>query len=242
MFGDSVLETSWVQRSRRSWMTLASFGIQASALAFLIILSVAKPVGLPLLRQLSVPVTLGPPPGPSPIAPHTRATIVQTNLADNIVIAPREIPNHIAMVDETIAPPQLSFRDYGVPGGTGDGSRNGVFGSIADSLSRVTPPPPVPVAHPPRVSHMMEGNLIYRVQPEYPTLARSARIQGTVMLSAIISKEGTIENLRVLAGHPMLVRPAIEAVNRWRYRPYVLNNEPVEVETQITVNFSLSGN
>ena len=102
-------------------------------------------------------------------------------------------------------------------------------------------PLPTTLTHPPRISHMMEGNLIRRVQPEYPPLARSARIQGRVVLSAVISKEGTIENLRVLAGHPMLVRAAIEAVSQWRYRPYILNGESVEVETRITVNFSLSG-
>jgi protein TonB len=87
----------------------------------------------------------------------------------------------------------------------------------------------------------MEGNLMHRVQPVYPSPARSARIQGQVVLSATISKVGTIENLRVVAGHPMLVGAAIDAVKQWRYRPYILNNEPVEVETQITVNFSLSG-
>src|SRR5690348_4258205 len=102
-------------------------------------------------------------------------------------------------------------------------------------------PPPMTTTHPPRISHMMEGNLIRRVQPEYPALARSARIQGQVVLSAVISREGNIENLRVLIGHPMLVRAAIEAVSKWRYKPYILNNEPVEVETQVTVNFSLSG-
>jgi protein TonB len=89
---------------------------------------------------------------------------------------------------------------------------------------------------------MDEGNLVRKVQPTYPALARSARIQGTVMLQAVISKQGTIENLIVLAGHPMLVPAAIDAVRQWHYRPYILNNEPVEVETQITVNFSLAGN
>lgn len=87
----------------------------------------------------------------------------------------------------------------------------------------------------------MEGNLVRRVQPEYPQLARQARIQGMVMLQAVISKEGTIENLVVLSGHPMLVRAALDAVQRWRYRPYYLNGQPVEVETQITVNFTLTG-
>ena len=89
---------------------------------------------------------------------------------------------------------------------------------------------------------MSEGDLVRKVLPTYPSLARSARIQGQVLLQAVISKQGAIENLRVLAGHPMLVPAAIEAVRQWRYRPYVLNNEAVEVETQITVNFSLAGN
>jgi protein TonB len=101
--------------------------------------------------------------------------------------------------------------------------------------------PPSNVA-PLRISNMSEGNLIQKMQPGYPALARTARIQGAVVLEAVISKQGTIENLKVLAGHPMLVHAAIEAVRQWRYRPYILNNEPVEVETLITVNFSLAGN
>jgi protein TonB len=89
---------------------------------------------------------------------------------------------------------------------------------------------------------MSEGDLIHKILPTYPPLARSARIQGTVVLQAMISKLGTIENLRLLFGHPMLAPAAIEAVRQWRYRPYILNNEPVAVETRITVNFSLAGN
>ncbi len=87
----------------------------------------------------------------------------------------------------------------------------------------------------------MEGNLIHRVQPEYPQLARQARIQGTVVLRAVISREGRIENLQVLSGHPLLAPAALDAVRQWRYRPYFLNDQPLEVETQITVNFTLTG-
>lgn len=87
----------------------------------------------------------------------------------------------------------------------------------------------------------MEGNLIYKVQPVYPPLARSARVQGSVVLRAIISRNGTIEDLTVLSGHPLLTGAAIEAVRRWRYRPYMLNGDPVEVETRVTVNFILGG-
>jgi len=87
----------------------------------------------------------------------------------------------------------------------------------------------------------MEGNLIHRVQPEYPALAKQARIQGTVVLRAVINREGTIQDLQVLSGHPLLVQAAINAVRQWRYRPYYLNDQAVEVETQVTVNFTLSG-
>jgi len=89
---------------------------------------------------------------------------------------------------------------------------------------------------------MLEGSLIRRVQPVYPPLARSARIQGPVILVALISKAGAMEKVHALSGHPILVPAAIEAVRQWQYRPYILNGEPVEVETQITVNFLLSGN
>jgi len=75
----------------------------------------------------------------------------------------------------------------------------------------------------------------------YPPLARQARIQGPVQLRAVISKAGVIERLTVESGHPMLSGAAIDAVRQWRYRPYLLNDEPVEIETEITVNFVLSG-
>jgi protein TonB len=106
----------------------------------------------------------------------------------------------------------------------------------------VMPAATAAVEHPVHISHMSEGDLVKKVLPAYPPLARSARIQGTVVLQAMISKQGTIENLRLSSGHPLLAPAAIEAVRQWRYRPYILNGEPVEVDTQITVNFSLAGN
>ncbi len=80
------------------------------------------------------------------------------------------------------------------------------------------------------------------VKPTYPPLARAARIEGSVVLEALINKAGSIQNLHLISGHPMLVAAAIDAVRQWQYRPYILNDEPIEVETQITVNFLLSGN
>jgi protein TonB len=102
-------------------------------------------------------------------------------------------------------------------------------------------PPPLAVEHTHRVSAMMEGMLIRRVQPVYPEAAKAMRVQGAVVLQAIISKEGRIEHLQAIRGHFLLVQAALDAVRQWRYRPYVLNGEAVEVETQVTVNFVLSG-
>jgi protein TonB len=172
---------------------------------------------------------------------NVRAT---SNLSsDGHVIAPPSVPKEILSLHESIAPPPVDLGALGVVGSTGNSmTRNGVLDSIGTELNSVVPPPPLaPSAHPPRISRMMEGNLIYRVQPQYPPLARQARVQGIVVLRAMISREGQIENLQVVSGHPLLVQSAMNAVLQWRYRPYFLNSEPVEVETQITVNFILSG-
>jgi len=84
------------------------------------------------------------------------------------------------------------------------------------------------------------GLLIHREEPTYPPLARAARVQGEVVLSAVIDTNGQIQNLQLVSGHPMLVPSAIAAVKQWRYKPYLLNGQPVEVETTITVIFTLS--
>ena len=146
------------------------------------------------------------------------------------------------MIKEEEAPPDLGGAGVpgGVPGGIPGGSAGGVIGGIISSTPVAVPK----VATPTRVrvsQGVTQGLLIRKVQPNYPPLARQARIQGSVLLQAEISKEGSIENLHLISGHPMLAPAAIEAVKQWKYKPYILNGEPVEVETQITVNFTLSG-
>lgn len=128
----------------------------------------------------------------------------------------------------------------GVPGGVPGGQMGGVMGSIIGSASA-----PVPkVATPSRVrvsSGVTQGMVIRKVNPTYPQIAKTARVQGQVVLQAEISKDGSIENLRVLSGHPLLTQAALDAVKQWKYRPYILNGEPVPVETTVTVIFSLAG-
>jgi periplasmic protein TonB len=91
----------------------------------------------------------------------------------------------------------------------------------------------------PRISEMQAGAPTHRVQPVYPHHAKLTRTQGEVLLTAIISRDGAIESLQVRSGHPLLAKAALDAVRQWRYRPYVLNGAPIEVETQIRVTFRL---
>jgi periplasmic protein TonB len=144
--------------------------------------------------------------------------------------------------EEESPPPTMAAGGVvgGVPGGVPGGQMGGVIGGIISSTPVAVPKVAAPQKV--RVSQgVSQGLLIKKVQPPYPPLARQARIQGQVVLQADISKDGTIQNLRLMSGHPMLAPSAIEAVKQWRYKPYFLNGEPVEVETQITVIFSLSG-
>lgn len=244
MFSDSLLEShwapgSWDNRSHRGWTTLFSFALQAFGISLLLVLPLIYTQGLPQLRSFAPLDVPQPPPAPALRSQARYANAAQSNLDHGVLIPPREIPHDIGMIAEEVAPPQVNLDDMGVPGGTGDPRSYGIINSIGNSIAVATPPPPAP--HPLRVSRMMEGNLIHKVQPEYPLAAKAARIQGAVVIRALISKNGSIENLRVLGGHPMLVKAAMDAVSQWRYRPYYLNGEPVEVETQVTVNFILAG-
>ena len=243
MFADSLLDVSWAQRSRRSWTTLTSFGVQAAAIGALLLFSLLQTVVLPTARVVSTPISVGRP-APMPLVPRPHAgsaTTIASNVSARVFTLPQHIPTIIAMSDDSSAaqPPGVIGGDIniGVPSGT-----EGIPNTILGGSHAVLPKPPAPATRTFRTSSMMEGSIIRRVQPAYPPLARSARIQGSVVLSAVISKAGTIQNLQVLSGHPLLVRAAIDAVSQWRYRPYILNGEPIEVETQITVNFFLSGN
>ena len=241
MFGDSLLDPHWPNRSHRGWTTLASFALQALGVGMVISLPLLSTDGLPKLHLVFVGSPIGPPPGQRAApAQHPPTAQPQNNLLPHVFASPEHVPLGIAH-DADASLPELGACPSCVPGGTGPlGISNPVFNSLGNAPT-IVPPPPTPTARPARVSRMMEGNLIYKVQPVYPPMARAARIQGPVVLRAIISKAGAIENLQVVIGHPMLVKAALEAVSQWRYRPYILNDQPVEVETRVTVNFMLSG-
>src|SRR6202049_4545117 len=194
MFADSMLETSWAQRSRRGWMTLSSLGLQALAAAFLLLLPLIATTAVPHLRPLSPPVSLAPPPGPLPTPSHPQsAAISQSDMLGKVLLAPRRIPIEVQNGVDDGAAPQLGASGPYVPGSTGSGDPNEMLNSLVAGAKPALPSPPPP-AHMVRLSSMREGDLIYQVKPEYPRLARSARIQGSVVLQAVISRQGTIEN------------------------------------------------
>jgi len=157
------------------------------------------------------------------------------------LVAPKAIPKEVKIIKEEAEPPDMGNVGVtgGVPGGVPGGQAGGVIGGIIGGVVG-GPPPPKPKTRTVVGGNVMAARIINRVQPVYPPLARQTRIQGTVKLHAIIAKDGTIQNLEVIAGHPLLVQAALDAVRQWRYQPTLLNGEPVEVDTTIDVIFSLN--
>lgn len=240
LFADSLV-SSRLDLARRSWSTLTSFAVQALVATVLLLLSIFRPTGLPALRQISTPISLGEPQPLAPAGPlHHGPATVPEHPAVIVFREPSRLPSTLRGAGDSA--PALPTTGVYFSGPAGGGDRTGVSGLFNEGTQPLPSAPPKPAPMHLRLSHIDEGNLIRKVQPTYPALARSARIQGVVLLQATISKAGTIENLHVLSGHPMLTAAAIDAVRQWRYKPYILNGAPVEVETQITVNFSLAGN
>jgi protein TonB len=224
---------------------MVSFLFQVMLIGLLVLVPLLFTEALPktqLMTFLVAPPPPPPPPPPPAAAPIKVVKQIQTDIINGQLRTPTKIPEKVQMIKEEEAPPPMASTGVvgGVPGGVPGGSMGGVMGSILGSTPVAVPR----VATPQRVrvsQGVTSGLLIRKIQPAYPPLARQARIQGNVLLQAEISKEGTIENLRLISGHPMLAPAAIEAVKQWKYKPYILNGEPVEVDTQITVIFSLSG-
>jgi protein TonB len=248
VFEDSLFATNARREPRGRWAAVLSFGTQAVLLGVLALVPLLYTDALPLggLRNY---VEVPPPPGrqaqPQQL-PHQAANKPRSsNMEGAHIIAITRIPPSVKpLVDPTDAPAP-DFEDTGVmgmPPGIGHSSNalSGVLGSTGPGVD----PLPVAPSHPKAIrlsGGVTEGLLIHRITPVYPHIAVLGRIQGQVLLQATIGRDGAIQNLHVISGPPMLISAAMAAVQQWRYRPYLLNNEPVEVETQITVNFTLGG-
>jgi len=240
MFEDSLIESGGKLKTKRGKTTFFSFVLEAVIVGVFVLIPLLFTEALPH-AQLMMSLVAPPPPPPPPPPPAVIKVVkqVQTDIINNQLRTPTKIPKKVEMIKEEEAPPPVSGVVGGVPGGVPGGSMNGVMGGIIGNTPIAVPKVAVQRV---RVSQgVSAGLVIHRVQPNYPPLAKTARVQGQVMLAAIIGKDGTIQNLHVVSGHPLLTQAALDAVKQWRYKPYILNGEPVEVDTTIAVNFTLSG-
>jgi protein TonB len=235
-------------RARRRWATLASFFVETAAIGVFVLFPLIYTEALPRLHFTD---TVPPPPGrPTAAGPKERVTRlaqVPEELRENPFQAPRVIPTGVDMrpdrkrptQEAEVEPPCVICVVGGVP--LDDRSRGAstlttLLKPIGDLHPNIKPPSGTGLV---RISRMQPSMLIARVEPKYPRMAVETRTQGPVVLTALIGRDGRIENLQAVSGHPLLIKAALDAVREWRYRPTILNGQPVEVETQITVNFRL---
>lgn len=241
-------------RTRRPWTVVVAFGGQVIVIGALLAIPLLFVQSLPM-AQLASSILLAPPPPPPPPPPPAPAVHVAKAIHTaprkmelSQLIAPTTIPKQVAAINdihELPPPSEISGVVGGVPGGVPGGVISGVIGGLPSAV----PPPPPPKVEPPKPAtparvriggNVQAAKLIREVQPYYPVLARDARVGGTVRLQAIISKDGRVKDLKLLSGQPLLVQAAMDAVKQWIYKPTYLNGTPVEVLTEVDVNFHLA--
>jgi protein TonB len=234
MFQDSLVESSGRIRTRSKWYAVASFVIEAIALAAFILIPFVYPAALPPHAFARLLVAPPPPPPPAP-APATHTTSARASSPVRLVnlAVPKVIPSRISKGDNAPAPPEMNT-NFGDVRGSSAASLLASAPSLPPVRTRAKPSGPVRVS-----SGVAEGRLLAPIRPIYPAIAKAARVQGRVVIEAIISKRGLVTHAQIVSGQPMLAQAALAAVSRARYQPYKLNGEPVEVETTISINFVL---
>ena len=242
MFDEMVLSSPHPTKTNKRWTIFISLAFQTLFVAILILIPLIYTEALP--KTMMATMLTAPPPPPPPPPPPAATPVVhvkpQVHLMDaGKLVQPKAIPHDVKIIKED-APDMNAGMTGGVPGGVAGGSMGGVIGGVIGGMGGA-PPPPKPAQQRIRQGGSVQAALLVnKVQPVYPPLARQTRISGTVRLHAIISKSGSVESLEVISGHPLLVRAAMDAVQQWKYKPTLLNGEPVEVDTTIDVIFSLN--
>jgi protein TonB len=242
MFDELVESAAVKKKTNTSWAVTLSVVAQTLVLLILILIPLIYTQALP--KAMLSTLLIAPPPPPPPPPPPQAVPVkvikpVARLLTQGKLMAPRAIPKDVAVFKEAELPPEPPA-GTGVMGGLGGGD---ILGGLGGGSSAGAPPPPPPKA-PARIKlggQVQAAKIVAQPQPLYPALARQARIQGNVVLHAIIDKDGRVGQLEVVSGHPLLVQAALDAVKQWRYQPTQLNGDPVEVDTTITVSFVLGG-
>jgi len=220
--------------THKRWTVATSFGVQLIIVGVMILIPLIYTEALPkgMLNTFLV-APAPPPPPPPPAAPVkvVRPRIVQPQT----MTAPTVIPKKVEMIKDEAPDVGAAGNGFGVAGGTGDALGGGI-------MNTAPPPPPKPTQTRIKVGgQVAAAKLMHQVLPTYPAIAKTAHVSGTVRLHAIISKDGSIQELQYISGPPLLMRAAMDAVKQWKYSPTLLNGEAVPVETQIQVIFSLGG-
>jgi protein TonB len=244
MFEDSLVESAALLRTHNRWPAVVSITAQLCAAALILTLPLLHPEVLPMPHI--VQATLAPPrapaPPPPPIHLEARAAAAATS-APTAPLASQTTSIFRDLIHPTGPPvnaPALPVMNLG----NSDASLPAGINSAAPSSPHVTVGPPAAKPSSERLrlsSGVSAGNLIAPMRPEYPSIAKAAHVEGTVIIDAIISRSGTIESAHVLSGPPMLQSAALAAVRQARYRPFLLNGQPTEVQTTITINFRMGG-
>ena len=237
MFEDSLMESSNKIKAKSKYWSMVSLLLNGGVLIAVIIWPLLHPQALPTDVMAPLIVAPPPPPPPPPSAPQTPKVQTKSETLTKELQAPSKIPKESKLVKESAIPPSMD----GVKGI--EGLENGTPGGMSTIIDGIGNGPPRVIRQAHRSlsisSGVMDGNLLDKTVPQYPAIARAARIQGIVVLQATISTTGLIKNLRVMSGPPMLQQAAMDAVRSWHYKPYLLNGNPVEVETTINVVFNL---
>ena len=231
MFGETLIESSPASRKNKRWPMATAFTLETILAGIAVIIPLLSTGVIPLSARVSAPVPLqrfhpvervAPEPfNHSGTAAPASRQIVTVSDNQNAIHIGRSLP---VTTDVTEVPPNNAFigNDHALDNLTGPANTRGP--TVRRETTRV-------------VSVNCEAQLVNRVEPVYPRIAVTSGIQGEVRLHAIIGRDGKIMSLNVISGHPFLVHAAEDAVSQWRYRPYYLNGQAVEVETFITVNF-----
>ena len=233
MFEDSTFESMGVIHTQSSRWMMATFALNGTILLALAVFPLLYPQALPPVIK-AIWMEAPPPPlePPKPQPAPASAVSVRPQIEESCLQAPSVIPKQIFYELHQEASTPINVADWA------DRDLNSSSKNLNSSIRvKVVQSQQTNTVRLP--SSLVTGLLIYKVTPLYPAIARAAGQQGTVVLQATISKAGSIENLRVVSGLPMLQQAAMDAVAQWRYRPYLLNGQPVEVETTVNVVFKL---
>jgi periplasmic protein TonB len=234
MFDQMVISGAHTNKTHKPWTVALSASVQVIILGILILIPLIYTEALPNGMLSTFLVAPPPPPPPPPPAAAVKEIVRPRIVQPEKMVAPTVIPKKVVI--EKDAAPDVGA---GVAGGVGViGGTGNVLGGI---IGGAPPPPPRPaVTGPVRVGgNVMAAKAIDRPSPEYPAIAKAAHVQGTIVLHAIIAKDGTVQDLQYISGPPLLMKAAMDAVKQWRYQPTELNGEPVEVDTTIQVIFTL---